>query len=760
MTDNVNNEIINILNSKTNIMILMHLARGPSYTRELARLLGKSESDISKRLRKMEKLGLVKGKWVRLHGKTLRLYSTNIEAIRLDFKKGEVIIATDNYSIRKNVLNLCNSMTQNPPPDFVGRHELLDKLRTSQGFIYVWGPPGIGKTSLVSKAFEDREVIWHMAREWEGLTTLAKKLACFLVSKGYHEVLDYIIGLEIEPESFAIVVSNYLSDEGDVTIVIDDYHRASPKVKSFIEHLHASRFESSLVVISRRKPTGFWKTTSVIKVPPLSKEETMQFTRIHKLDFNEAWTHTRGHPGFLRLYSELPSNYRERAIDYMMTEVLNELSEPEVDILVLLATLPDPIDKVLLSRVLARKIDRYLHNLRRLGLIVEIGREVTVPDFLKGILSNPRNVGGFIRDLVRRLMNGGWEDKLRAMRYSLVIDYNIVPARIARWRITSNDYTYLYYLDSYAELIRAAKLNGLDPLHVGYLLMEKSNIERQQGDYKKALELSNDAYKMCEAAGDDTCIADALALYGYLKAFTGDAVESIEILDKALYHAEKSNNLVSLYSVYSNLALAYSMVRDYETCYEYVKKEREISRRLKDVHALLLADFHEAHVLVFLNRLKEADDILSYVSRVSKQIGLRTVSYFADFLRAEILTRLGRIDEAVELARLAYNTGKRLGKHHAAFAAEALGRALLMKGAIDEVLKICETLPDIPSSIMLCGLAYARKGDKGTALTKLGGLCRNEKARLKAVLTEFHALENELVELLKEAGCSSEQLER
>lgn len=206
MRDEVNNKIINILNSKTNMMILMHLARGPSYPRELARLLGKSESDISKRLRKMEKIVLVKGKWVRLHGKTLRLYSTNVEAIRLDFKKGEVIITTDNYTITRNILNLCNPKTLDPPTDFVGRHELLSKLRSNRGFIYVWGPPGIGKTSLVSKALEGRKVIWHIAREWERLTTLAKKLVCFLVSKGFHDVLDYIRGLEIEPESFAIII--------------------------------------------------------------------------------------------------------------------------------------------------------------------------------------------------------------------------------------------------------------------------------------------------------------------------------------------------------------------------------------------------------------------------------------------------------------------------------------------------------------------------------------------------------------------------
>lgn len=104
----------------------------------------------------------------------------------------------------------------------------------------------------------------------------------------------------------------------------------------------------------------------------------------------------------------------------------------------------------------------------------------------------------------------------------------------------------------------------------------------------KAIELSHDASKICEAAGSDICIADALALYGYLKAFTGDALKSIKILDKALFYAERSKSFVSQYSVYSNLALAYSILKDYESSYKYVKKEKEIPRKLKDVHASLM----------------------------------------------------------------------------------------------------------------------------------------------------------------------------
>jgi len=748
------NEIISILNSKINIMILMHLARGPSYPRELARLLGKNESDISKRLRRMEKKGLVRGRWIRLHGKTLRLYSTNIESMRIDFKRGEITVITDNYKISRNILNLCNSNIQDPPKDFVGRSELLEKIRKNKGFIYVWGPPGIGKTSLVSKAMEQEEVIWHNAREWEGLTTLAKKLACFLASKGYTEVLDYLRGLEIDPEAFATLITKYMSLE-DATIIIDDYHRAPARLVNFVEHLHANGYMARLIVISRHKPVGFWKRTLVLEVPPLTRKETIEFARINNLDFEEAWLNTRGHPGFLRLYSDIPNSYRESAIDYVISEVLNKLDEIEVDILILLATLPDPIDTKLLSRVFDRRINRYLYNLKKLGLIIEIGNEVTVPEFLKEILANPNNIGDTIRKLIHILIRGGWEDKLRAMRYSLLLDYNHVPAKIAAWRIKSNDYTYLYYLDSYTELIRATKTSGLDPLHLAYLLMEKSNVERQQGNYKKALEYADYASKICEATDDDACLADSLALYGYLKAFTGDVEDSIEILNRALYYARRSENPVSLYTTYSNLALAHSLLNDYETSYEYIKKEKDVSKKLNDVHALLMSDFHEAHILLFLSRLEEAEGRLAYISRIASQIGLLPVSYMADFLRAEVLIRMDRIEEAVSLAESAYEMGRRLGKHYATFARETLGRALLLKGDAESVLKLCETLPDIPTSILLCSIALARKGRAKEAMSRLKKLCLDKPAMLEGVISEFHKMRSELEELLEQAGCKS-----
>ena len=56
-------------------------------TRGLSRILGVYESIISKKLKAMEKLGLVTSKWVRIKGKNVKLYYPR----------------TDSYSIRVGV---------------------------------------------------------------------------------------------------------------------------------------------------------------------------------------------------------------------------------------------------------------------------------------------------------------------------------------------------------------------------------------------------------------------------------------------------------------------------------------------------------------------------------------------------------------------------------------------------------------------------------------------------------------------------------
>lgn len=67
--------ILRALSNTTTIFILEELKRRSSYTRELSIKLGLGESLISRKLRELERLGLVEANWRRRGEKTIREYS-------------------------------------------------------------------------------------------------------------------------------------------------------------------------------------------------------------------------------------------------------------------------------------------------------------------------------------------------------------------------------------------------------------------------------------------------------------------------------------------------------------------------------------------------------------------------------------------------------------------------------------------------------------------------------------------------------------
>ena len=81
----VREEFLKLMSNKMNLKILALLRNEPAYPRLLARILGKDETYISKKLRILEGAGIVKGEWRRVKGKNVRLYSLNTDRIEIIF---------------------------------------------------------------------------------------------------------------------------------------------------------------------------------------------------------------------------------------------------------------------------------------------------------------------------------------------------------------------------------------------------------------------------------------------------------------------------------------------------------------------------------------------------------------------------------------------------------------------------------------------------------------------------------------------------
>jgi len=77
-----NTRLLRLLSDRVAIGVINVLKQGPSYTRELATILGVGESIVSRKLRDLERLGVVEAQWRRRDEKTVREYwlvACNIE---------------------------------------------------------------------------------------------------------------------------------------------------------------------------------------------------------------------------------------------------------------------------------------------------------------------------------------------------------------------------------------------------------------------------------------------------------------------------------------------------------------------------------------------------------------------------------------------------------------------------------------------------------------------------------------------------------
>ncbi len=178
-------EVLKLLKDTVSRSILSLLSTGDYGVREIARILGRSESEVSRRLSRMRELGVVDCKWARIGGRNLKLYSLRVEELRVEFSSGGVRFSVKTRSGKEEVVGSSYERVVEIPSTlfFVGRRRELDKLASSRGVVVVIGVPGVGKTALVSKyaeSYKDGPVYWSTLTELDYYEFLVRDLALFL----------------------------------------------------------------------------------------------------------------------------------------------------------------------------------------------------------------------------------------------------------------------------------------------------------------------------------------------------------------------------------------------------------------------------------------------------------------------------------------------------------------------------------------------------------------------------------------------------
>ncbi len=152
--------MIKWISNQMALSILSILSIRPSNPRSLAHYLGVTEQTVVRKLKQLEKLGLVESRWERVNGVNVKIYRLKHNRIILDLDNGEIKVTVGDFS---QVVHADVYTSPLPPSNFLGRAKEL-KVLDRCGRCYVYGMPGIGKTALVSRYVSNRDHIWFNAK--------------------------------------------------------------------------------------------------------------------------------------------------------------------------------------------------------------------------------------------------------------------------------------------------------------------------------------------------------------------------------------------------------------------------------------------------------------------------------------------------------------------------------------------------------------------------------------------------------------------
>ena len=333
-TPNTLSEILRVLSSDINLKIVSLLKSKELNPREIARIIGRDETDISRRLSKMSKLGIVKSRWARVGNKNVKLFRLNIDKLTIAFDIDGVKLVTEKPIEGLNELSRIKySLDRVSIPsvkEFVGRVSELNSLKNAnERIIVVTGISGVGKTSLVAKFvndYVDEPKYWYTINDLDYAEIFAWKLALFLDSLGYSDAIEYISSNSRDLAGIARFLAMGLNSKG-VILIIDDYHKCRDKrLRTLLASIASSIENCKLIIISRVKPVEIvaGKPTLEIKLEGLRFEEAYEYAKSKGLNidhraFTEIYIATQGHPLLLNIVARIA---RSEGIDKALSMVL------------------------------------------------------------------------------------------------------------------------------------------------------------------------------------------------------------------------------------------------------------------------------------------------------------------------------------------------------------------------------------------------------------------------------------------------------
>ena len=647
---------------------------------------------------------LTLGEALRKVAVTSRAVPSLLEAV--DLARSEGVISTDRFggqteeaSERPSALRDAHGRPK--VERFFGREKELEALsgalsEAGVSVIHVYGMPGIGKSTLMSKVFdslpEDTSLFWYTFRDWDTERSFVESLAKFLSRLGVKR-FSRAVG---SGASMADLYSPLTEDmkSVDSVIFLDDVHKVADEFELLLSMLiDAARLSgrSKIVLISRVMlpfvPKDVRQGFS-LEVDGLDERSAQDMiSSIGVEDPASVLEDGHGHPLLLSLIAGKGSaRGRRDVVDFVDSEVYSSLSADQRAALEMLSVFRHAVDVEALSGIdydvvlqLRRKAlitqqedgiwlhdllrdyissrltsdrKRHVHELAgeycgsrhepewKLEALYHFVEAETWDDALRVALENGEDLGGDfpveVLALISRIPDGTGDRFSRAqllfMRGQLREGQGLYDDALADYEVSAS-------LASEEDEVRAVVLESV------------ARLQGEVNKWAKSLDAHNAALAIHEKSGDVEGMVREWLNIGVLHKKRGDKAKARESYSKALTIATKAENRAAQAACLNNIAIL-----DWEDGIpgDAERKFREsvrMAHSVKDAigEAKTLENF--ARFCSAFKRFDESSNLLLEASGAYVRMNEVSEAKRVRLLAAEAMADGGRTKEAIDSLR-------------------------------------------------------------------------------------------------------------